>query len=49
MALDSKPSVKPNLDVPKGVKIERHPSGQPSSANKAGGEVARESYSIANK
>jgi hypothetical protein len=32
--------VKPNLDVPKGVRVERQPSGAVNSPNPAGGYVA---------
>jgi hypothetical protein len=35
---------KPNLDVPKGVKVERVPSGAVNSRNEAGGEVDRSRY-----
>ncbi len=31
--------LKPNLDVPRGVRVERQPAGQPNSPNPAGGYV----------
>lgn len=36
---------KANIDPPKGVKVERQPSGAINSGNAAGGEVDRSRYS----
>lgn len=39
IAMPGSPLAKPNADIPKGVKVERQPSGAINSANQAGGYV----------
>jgi hypothetical protein len=38
------PAAKPNLDIPRGVKVERQETGGINSPNQAGGEVPADRY-----
>jgi hypothetical protein len=45
IATPQAPALKPNYDIPRGVPVQRQPAGAPNSANEAGSEVPRGSYS----
>jgi hypothetical protein len=49
IAIPPSPLVRPNTDIPKGVRVERQPEGGINSANDAGGYVPPDRFNSHSK